>query len=139
MLAAWMGAWGPGSELSSVFIIYSTFLSYVSLVVGGGRWVVVGGRPLEATGGHRGQFPRTDVDQASQIYSSTNTARTSKASLVWGSTKQCHVYVLIHVQKYIRRLLRVATPHPTYATRPNGHHFHNTLNKIYKSWFVCIV
>ena len=34
------------------------------MVVGGGRWWWMvdggGGRPLEATGGHRGQFPRTD-------------------------------------------------------------------------------
>ena len=69
----------------NIFVIkHSIFLSYVSLVVGGGRWwsvvggggwwvvgaggggwlfwVVVGGgwRPLEAMGSHRGQFPRTD-------------------------------------------------------------------------------
>ena len=49
------------------------------MVTGGG-----GGRPLEATGGHRGQFPRTDFGLASQIYFCYNTAGTPKATLVWG-------------------------------------------------------
>ena len=37
------------------------------------------GRP---PGGRRGQFPRTDVGLAAEIYSSTNTARTPKATLL---------------------------------------------------------
>ena len=45
------------------------------------RW-----RPMEATGGNGGQIPRTDFSPAFQIYSSTNTARTPKALLVWGMT-----------------------------------------------------
>ena len=52
------------------------------MVLGGG-----GGRPREATGGHRGQFPRTDFGPAAEIYSSNNAARTPKATLVWGIYK----------------------------------------------------
>ena len=37
------------------------------------------------SGGHRGLFPRADVSPASQIYSSNITARTPKATLVWGA------------------------------------------------------
>ena len=59
------------------------------MVVGGGRWWWGlggggGGMPLEAAGGHRGQFPRTDFGLASQALSSNNAARTPKATLVWG-------------------------------------------------------
>ena len=55
------------------------------VVVGGGRWwwVVVGGwvggggdRPLEAPGGHRGQFPRTDFGLVAGIDSSKKTLTT---------------------------------------------------------------
>ena len=59
------------------------------VVVGGGRWwwvVAGGGRALETAGGHRGQFPRTDFGPEAGIYSSSNTVRTPKATLVWGIT-----------------------------------------------------
>ena len=42
-----------------------------------------GGRPLMATGGHKGQIPRTDSGRGAGIYS-FNAARTLKATLVWG-------------------------------------------------------
>ena len=41
-------------------------------------------RPLEAKRGNGGQFTRTDLGPASQIQSSTKTAQTLKATLVWG-------------------------------------------------------
>ena len=47
---------------------------------------VVNGRPLETTGDHRGQFPRTDFAPAAEIYSSNNDAWTPKATLVRGIT-----------------------------------------------------
>ena len=40
--------------------------------------------PLETTGDHRVQFPRPDFDPVSRIKSSTNAARTAKATLAWG-------------------------------------------------------
>ena len=86
-------------------INHFAFILYLSLVVGGGGWWVVGGGwvvvggggwweggcrvaydgsprettggALETTGDHSVQFPRTDPD--------TNTARTDKATLVWGN------------------------------------------------------
>ena len=56
------------------------------VVVGGWWWVMAGGggRPREATGGHRGQFPRTDFGPAAGIYS-LNAVRTPKATLTWGN------------------------------------------------------
>ena len=49
-------------------------------------WIFVlqGGRPWEAPGGHRGQFPRTDSGLAAGIYSSNDAARTPKAAFAWG-------------------------------------------------------
>ena len=41
------------------------------------------GRQREATGGNRGQFPRTDFGQGHGISSSNNAARIPKATLVW--------------------------------------------------------
>ena len=55
-----------------LFIHYSSFILYLSLAVGGGGLCVVmvvgsGGGGLETTGGHRGQFPRTDLGPVLQI------------------------------------------------------------------------
>ena len=46
------------------FIVLLVVVGGVVVDGGGWWWVVVGGgggRPLEAPGGHRGQFPRTDL------------------------------------------------------------------------------
>ena len=76
------------------------------VVAGGGRWwsvVVVGGhgRPREATGGRRGQFPRTDSSPTEGIYSSDNTAKTPKATLVW---QKCRVRNRWKIRKTLSHL-----------------------------------
>ena len=66
-----------------------TWVVEVVVVVGGGGWWWVeggGGRPLENTGDHKGQFPRTDFGLVLATSSSTNTAKTPKATLVYGKT-----------------------------------------------------
>ena len=53
-----------------------------------------GGRPLETTGDHRCQFPRTYFSPVVGIESSNIAAKTPKATLVWG-TNACSILSLI--------------------------------------------